>query len=151
MVLEEKVRRDSHVPRYVKIIIMVQAAVILSFTIGMYQEYLNNSYLQQYAISLFTSNLVADALLSMVTVSVFAIGTFTVLGSMSTTKKLKAWKTLSEATEEAMDIPAMPVLDTAGPAPRNRTMTRLPRQRRTRVDKDDLLRSMTQYAEDHKQ
>ena len=151
MVLGEKVSRDSHVPRYVKIVIMTQAAAILSFTVGMYQEYVNNSYLQQYVIGLFTSNLVADALLSMVTVSVFAVGTFTILGAMNATKKLKEWKTLSEATEEAMDIPVMQVHETADPAPTTRTTTRRPRQRRTRVDKDDLFRSMAQYAEEHKQ
>jgi hypothetical protein len=151
MAVEENADRDGHMPRLVKTIILAQAAVILSFTIGMYQEYVNNSYLQDYVISLFRSNIVADALLSMVAVSVFAIGTFTLLGSMSTTKQIKEWKDLSDATEEAMDIPVMPVLETVNPAPRTRKATRRHRQRKTRFDNDDLFRSMTQYADEHPQ
>jgi hypothetical protein len=148
---EDRVEREDHVPRLVKIIILVQAVIILSFTIGMYQEYVSNLYLQQYVISLFKSNIVADALLSMVTVSVFAIGTFTILGSMSSTRKMKEWKALSEETEEAMDIPVMPVLETADPAPIARKATRRSRQRKTKVDNDDLFRSINRYAEEHKQ
>jgi hypothetical protein len=151
MAVKENVDHDNHLPRLVKVIILAQAAVILSFTIGMYQEYVNNSYLQDYVISLFRSNIVADALLSMVTVSVFALGTFTLLGSMGTTKRMKEWKDLSEATEESMDIPVMPVLDTVNPAPSNRKVTRRPRRRKTRFDNDDLFRSMTQYADEHPQ
>jgi hypothetical protein len=150
MVVEDSVDRDNHVPRLVKIIILVQAAVILSFTIGMYQEYVGNSYLQQYVISLFSSNIVADALLSMVTVSVFALGTFTILGSMSSTRKMKEWKDSSEGTKEAMDIPVMPSLETVDPALKARKATR-PRQRRTRLDNDALFRSMSQYADEHTQ
>src|ERR1700745_402835 len=89
MGLKESAEHDNQVPRFVKIIILAQAVVILSFTIGMYQEYVNNLFLQDYVLSLFRSNIVADVLLSMVTVSVFAIGTLTLLGSMSTTRREK--------------------------------------------------------------
>jgi hypothetical protein len=150
MTAEDSVERDNQVLRFVKIIILVQAAVILSFTIGMYQEYVSNLYLQQYVISLFSSNIVADALLSMVTVSVFALGTFTILGSMSSTRRMKEWKDLSSITKEAMDIPVMPPLETVDPAPKARRATR-PRQRKTRLDNDALFRSMSQYADEHRQ
>jgi hypothetical protein len=151
MDIEENDDLHYHIPRVVKIVILAQAAVILTFTIGMYQEYVSNFYLQQYIVSLFRSNIVADALLSMVTVSVFAIGTFTLLGSMSTTKKINDWKALSEKTEEAMDIPVMPVLETAEPAPSTSKAGRRPRQRRPKLNNDDLFRSITRYAEDRRQ
>ena len=151
MNIEEKDDHYNHIPRIVKIVILAQAAVILTFTIGMYQEYVSNLYLQQYVVSLFRSNIVADALLSMVTVSVFAIGTFTLLGSMSTTKKINDWKVLSEETEETMDIPVMPVLETAEPAPSTSKARRRPRQRKPKLDNDDLFRSITRYAEDRRQ
>src|SRR5437870_12709392 len=70
------------IPGYLKIIIIAQAATILSLTVWMYQEYLNDAYFQQYVISLLQTNIIADALLSMVTMSVFALGTFTLMGSM---------------------------------------------------------------------
>jgi len=148
---EEKVDHENHIPRFVKIIILAQAAVILSFTVAMYQEYMSNFYLQQYVVSLFTSNILADTLLSMVTVSVFAIGTFTLLGSMNTTKRFKEWRALSEETEEAMDIPATPVLETVEPRPSTRKTSRRQRQRKPKLDAEDLFRSMTRYAEDHDQ
>jgi hypothetical protein len=150
MVAEDSVDRDNHVPRLVKVVILAQAAVILSFTIGMYQEYVSNLYLQQYVINLFISNVVADALLSMVTVSVFALGTFTILGSMSSTRRMKEWKDSSSIAKEAMGIPVMPPLETVDLAPKARRATR-PRQRKTRFDTDALFRSMSQYADEHKQ
>src|SRR5947209_17133821 len=78
--------RSNHsytaIPGYLKIIILAQAATILSLTVWMYQEYLNDAYFQQYVISLLQTNIIADALLSIVTMSVFAIGTFTLMVSM---------------------------------------------------------------------
>lgn len=137
----------GHLPRLVKTVILAQAAVILSFTVAMYQEYVSNLYLQLYVIDLFRTNIVADAILSMVTVSVFAIGTFTLLGSMYSTKKLKKWSTLSEASEKEMEIPAMPSLETI-PAIQRRTSSR-PRRRKPRAQNDDLYNSMTKYADEH--
>jgi len=151
MDLEEKIDHDHHIPRLVKIIILAQAIVILAFTIGMYQEYVSNLYLQRYVISLFSTNIVADALLSMVTVSVFAIGTFTLLGSMSSTKRMNEWKALTEETDEQMEIPVMPVLETAKPTPTARKTSNRPRQRKPKLDNDVLYRSMTRYAKDRKQ
>jgi hypothetical protein len=147
---EKNVDHESHIPRLFKTIIVAQAAVILSFTVAMYQEYVNNLYLQQYVLSLFRTNLVADAMLSMVTISVFAIGTFTLLGSMSTSRKLKEWNELSDETEEEMEIPKMPVLETVvSPTPRARKPRRRTRQRTPRVDNEDIYRSMARYTEEH--
>src|SRR5215467_11490882 len=96
--------RHGHVPGFVKIIILTQAAIILAFTVAMYQDYVNNAYLQQYVITLFTSNIIADATLSMITASVFALGTFTLLGSMGTAKKAsREMKLLSEPADETLD------------------------------------------------
>lgn len=136
-----------HLSRLVKTVIVVQAAVILSFTIGMYQEYLSNAYLQDYVVSLFTSNIVADALLSAVTVSVFAIGTFTLLGSMSSTRRPgKEWKDLSTIEEEGLSIPNMPVLERIHPPPARKSSpkSRRPRQRN---DNEEIFRSLTQYRQ----
>jgi hypothetical protein len=150
MHLEENAERDSHIPRLVKIIILAQAAVILSFTIGMYQEYVNNLFLQDYVLSLFTSNIVADALLSMVTVSVFAIGTFTLLGSMTTTRReKKELDFMTQPNEEAPKMPSMPVLDTVEPAPSARGTSRR-RHRKSRIDSEDIYRSMVNYADDQR-
>jgi hypothetical protein len=135
----------GHISRFAKIIILTQAAVILAFTIGMYQEYLNNTYLQQYLITLFTSNIIADATLSLVTASIFALGTFTLLGSMGTSKKTsKELKTLSETPEEAFEMPAMHVLETI---PSRRGASNRTRRRRPR-DNDDIFRSMTRHSEE---
>src|SRR5947209_20017172 len=79
---EQSNHSDRAIPGYLKIIILAQAATILSLTVWMYQEYLNDAYFQQYVISLLQTSILADALLSMVTMSVFALGTFTLLGSM---------------------------------------------------------------------
>ena len=149
---DEKKTSVNRVPLQFKIIILVQAAVILAFTVGMYQEYLNNFYLQSYVVSIFTSNLVADVMLSMVTVSVFAIGTFTLLGSMSSNRRMdKEWKLMSEPVEEEMEMPAMPVLENASQDPSGKRPTRRSRPRKPRVTAEDLFRSMTQYADDHKE
>ena len=147
MVVDKVKNQEGHLPRIVKIIILAQAAVILSFTVGMSQEYANNLYLQSYVIGLFKSNIVADAILSMVTVSVFAIGTFTLLGSMYSTKKLEQWTNLSEEPEESTSLPVMPVLDTAEPRPRFQQTHRQSRQRKPKANNDDLYRSMTRYTE----
>ncbi len=81
---EESHHSYREMPVYVKIIVLAQAATILSLTLVMYQVYLNDVSFQQYVISLFQSNIIADATLSIVTASVFALGTFTLLGSMGT-------------------------------------------------------------------
>ena len=142
----------NHIPIQFKIIILVQAVVILAFTVGMYQEYLNNSYLQSYVVNIFSSNIVADVMLSMVTVSVFAIGTFTLLGSMNSNRGVdKELRLLSEPAEDEMEMPAMPVLESASQVPSGKRPTRRSRPRRLRVTADDLFRSMTQYADDHKE
>jgi hypothetical protein len=139
--------RHGHIPRFAKIIILTQAAIILGFTVGMYQEYLNNTYLQQYVIALFTSNIIADATLSMVTASVFALGTFTLLGSMGSAKKTnKELKSLSESPEEEFDISAIPVLETM---PSRRRASSRARRRRPRTDNDDIFRSMTRHKEEN--
>ena len=130
----------SHIPRLAKIIILTQAAIILAFSIGMYQEYLNNAFLQQYVIGLFTSNIIADATLSVVTASVFALGTFTLLGSMRSKKTNKEWGLLSEPADLELDLPPMPVLETTL---RPKSTTRKPRQRRRRANNDDIFRAMT--------
>ncbi len=49
---EEKSDKPRHVSGLVKLVILVQAAIILSFTVWTYQEYLNNVYLQEYIIGL---------------------------------------------------------------------------------------------------
>ena len=146
----EQRARVNRIPLPVKIIILVQAAVILVFTVGMYQEYVNNSYLQAYTLTLFSSNFFADLMLSMVTVSVFAIGTFTLLGSMGSTRRLgKEWKALSEPAEETMAMPVMPVLETADAIPAEMSSPRRSRPRRPRISNDDLFASMTRYDDDH--
>jgi hypothetical protein len=115
---EDTLGHDKRVPLFVKIIILTQAAVIFSFTIGMYQEYQNNSYLQDYVVNLFRSSIVADVMLSMVTVSVFAIGTVTLLGSMITTRRVsKELKALSELASDELQMPTMPVLETVDTVP----------------------------------
>src|SRR2546428_11696486 len=81
--------RSNHsyreMPTYVKIIVLAQAAAILSFTVWIYQVYLNDIYFQEYVISLFISNIFVDVVLYIVTVPEFALGTFTLLGSISIT------------------------------------------------------------------
>ena len=132
-------------PGYIKIIILAQAATILSFTVFMYQVYLNDIYFQQYVISLFTSNIIAGALLSIVTASVFALGTFTLLGSMGTTRRVnKEWRLLSEP-EEVSHLSSLPVLEIVEPASKPRRASRRPRPRKPRGDTKNLLHSMRYY------
>src|SRR5437899_7779738 len=96
----------SAIPGYLKIIILAQAATILSLTVWMYQEYLNDAYFQQYVISLLQTNIIADAVLSMVTMSVFALGTFTLMGSMlSGRRQTIEWRLLSDEAR-APSIPS---------------------------------------------
>src|SRR2546430_16557213 len=77
----------ARMPGYVKIIILAQAATILSLTSWMYQEYLNDIYFQEYVISLFRSNIIADALLTMAATSEFPLLTFPILGTISTSSQ----------------------------------------------------------------
>ncbi len=139
------------IPSYVKIIVLAQAATILSLTVVMYQVYLNDNYFQQYVISLFTSNIIADATLSIVTASVFALGTFTLLGEMGTTRKLgKEWRLLSEQAR-APPMPSLPVLQVVERSSKPRSTSRRPRQRRPRVDTDKLYDSIRYFAQSHRQ
>jgi len=135
-------------PRYVKIIILAQAAVILSLTLVMYQVFLNDVYFQQYVISLFQSNIIADATLSLVTATVFALGTFTLLGSMSTTRReAKEWRLLSEQAKTP-SMPSLPVLETVERPLKSRSTSRRPRTRKPRADMDKLYDSMRYFADD---
>src|SRR5213594_4241417 len=132
-------------PGYVKIIILAQAATILSLTSWMYQEYLNDIYFQEYVISLFRTNIIADALLTMAATSVFALVTFTMLGTMSTTRpENNQWVLLSEP-EDAPKVSALPVLAAVEPASKPRSTSRRPRPRKTRSDTEKLLHSMRHY------
>lgn len=137
-------------PGYVKIIILSQAATILAFTVGMYQEYLNNIYLQTYLINVLTSNIVADAMLSMVTMSVFALGTFILLGSMGTSRRtIKEWQLMTKTTDEAMDMPSMPVLEVVEPASKTKRTRSPTRRRKPRINTDELYRSITSFKKTH--
>jgi hypothetical protein len=135
-------------PTYVKIIVLVQAATILSLTLVMYQVYLNDVSFQQYVISLFQSNIIADATLSVVTASVFALGTFTLLGSMGTRKASKEWSRLSEEAK-APPMPSLPVLETVERPSKPRSTIRRPRTRKPRADMDRLYDSIRYFANDH--
>jgi hypothetical protein len=137
-------------PGYVKIIILAQAATILSLTLAMYQVYLNDTYFQQYVISLFQSNIVADATLSIVTGSVFALGTFTLLGSMSTRREAKQWRLISEEAK-APPMPSLPILATVERPLKPRNRSRRPRTRKPRADVDKLYSSIRFFADDHGQ
>jgi hypothetical protein len=135
-------------PRYVKIIILAQAATILSLTLVMYQVFLNDIYFQEYVISLFQSNIIADATLSLVTASVFALGTFTLLGSMSTTRReAKEWRLLSEEAK-APSMPSLPVLETIERPPKSPSTNHRPRKRKPRADTDKLYDSMRYFVDD---
>jgi len=141
----------SAIPGYLKIIILAQAATILSLTVWMYQEYLNDAYFQQYVISLLQTNIIADAVLSMVTMSVFALGTFTLMGSMRTGRReTKEWRLLSKQAK-AQPMPSLPVLDTVERATRPRSTSGRPRTRKPRADMDKLLDSMRYFADDHRE
>jgi len=138
-------------PSYVKIIILAQAATILSLTVWMYQVYLNDLYFRQYIISLLRTSIIADALLSLVTVSVFALGTFTLLGSMSTTRKQrKEWDLLSEQGK-APYMPSLPVLEAVEPPSTPRSRSRRPRSRKPRADTAKIFDSMLYFADDSRE
>ena len=138
-------------PGYVKIIILAQAATILSLAVWMYQVYLNDIYFQEYVISLFRSNIIADALLPIITASVFALGTFTLLGSMRTARLAnKAWRLLSEREEDSHQS-SLPGLELVEPASKPRTTSRRRGARRPRVDTERILDSMRHFADDRRQ
>jgi len=137
-------------PGYVKVIILAQAATILLLTLAMYQVYLNDAYFQQYVISLFQSNIIADATLSLVTASVFALGTFTLLGSMSTRREAKQWRLISEEAK-APPMPSLPILATVERPLKPRNISRRPRTRKPRADVDKLYDSVRFFADDHGQ
>ncbi len=138
-------------PQYVKIILLAQAAAILSLTVVMYQVYLNDIYFQQYVISLFTSNVIADALLSIVTASVFALGTFTLLGSMTSSRRVnKEWRLLSEEAK-APHMPSIPVLEVVERPSKSQSTRRRPRNRKSRIDTGKLYDSMRYFADDPKE
>jgi hypothetical protein len=141
--MDSKPHHHNYIPPFAKIIILAQAAIILAFSVAMYQEYLSNAYLQQYIIALFTSNIIADATLSVVTASVFAVGTFTLLGSMSSKKPTREWR-ISETSDWEPDLPAMPALETL---PQPKSTTRKPRQRKRRANNNDIFRAMSRYSE----
>ena len=139
--------RPKHASTWIKIVILVQAAITLSFAVGMYQEYINNAYLRQYVIDLFASNIVADTTLSIISASVFAIGTFTLLGSMRTGKKRTSDWTVAR-NPPPLDMPVMPPLQTIEKAPESQGMNQRPRRRRPKISADDLYESMNRYAAD---
>jgi len=135
-------------PAYVKIILLAQAVTILSLTLSMYQVYVNDFYFQEYIIGLFRSNIIANALLSTVTASLFALGTFLLLGSMGPSRRVnKEWRLMSEA-EEASQLRSLPVLETVEPPPRPRSTARRPRHRKPSVDTNKLFDSMRYFADD---
>jgi hypothetical protein len=143
---EEESDSKSHLRGLAKGIILAQAAIILAFTVWMYQEYLNNVYLQEYVINVLRSGLVADSILSMVTISIFALGTFTLLGSMRTARrKNKDWNSLSEPIAEPRDTVSPTVLETVIASPKPKT-TRRRSPPKPKVDSEQLYRSMVDYA-----
>jgi hypothetical protein len=138
-------------PWYIKIIVLAQAATILSITVFMYQVYLNDVFFQQYVISLFQSNMIANIALSIVTASVFALGTFTLLGSMSSTRRTnKEWRLLSEQ-EKLQRMPSPPILELVEPSSKPRSTARRPRTRRPRADTDKLYDSMRYFRDDRQE
>jgi len=147
---EESHHSYREMPTYVKIIVLAQAATILSLTLVMYQVYLNDVSFQQYVISLFQSNMIADATLSIVTASVFALGTFTLLGSMGTRRASKEWSSLSEEAK-APPMPSLPVLDTVERPLKPRSTSRRPRTRKPRADVDKVYDSIRFFADDNRQ
>jgi hypothetical protein len=148
---EESHHSYRETPLYVKIILLAQAATILSFTVFMYQVYVNDIFFQQYVISLFTSNIIANATLSIVTASVFALGTFTLLGSMSSNRRVnKEWRMLSEEAK-APHMPSLPVLEVVERPTRQRGTSSRPRTRKPRADVDKLYESVRYFADDRRE
>ena len=142
--------QTGHLPAHVKIVILVQAAIILAFSVAMYEEYLSNVYLQQYIVQVFTSNTAAEAALSMITASVFAIGTFTLLGSMKTSTKVKReWQRQSEPLNEDLVASPLPVLERIEAKAKPENSSPRPSRRKRRSSNDDLFSSMTRYAAEH--
>src|SRR5256886_11946613 len=142
--------RSNHsytaMPGYLKIIMLAQAATILSFAVWMYQEYLNDIYFQEYVSSLLRSNIIADALLPIVTASVFAPGTFTLLGSMRTARLAnKAWRLLSERAEDSHQS-LLPSLERVEPSAKPRSTTRRRGVPRPRVDPKRTLDPIRPFA-----
>jgi hypothetical protein len=138
-------------PLYIKIILLAQAATILSFTVFMYQVYVNDTFFQQYVISLFRSNIIADATLSIVTASVFALGTFTLLGSMTSNRRVnKEWRLLSEEAK-AQHMPTLPVLEVVERPSKPRTASRRPRSRKPSANVDKLYESVRYFADDRRE
>lgn len=146
---EESHHSYRDMPRYIRIVVLAQAVTILSLTLVMYEVFLNDVYFQQYVISLFQSNMIADATLSMVTASVFALGTFTLLGSMSPRREAKQWRLLSEEAK-APPLPSMPVLETVERPVKPRS-SRRPRTRKPRADVGKLYDSIRFFADDRGQ
>jgi hypothetical protein len=147
---EESHHSYREMPGYVKVIILAQAVTILSLTLAMYQVFLNDVYFQQYVISLFQSNIIADATLSIVTASVFALGTFTLLGSMSTRREAKQWSRLSEEAK-APPMLSLPILATVERPLKPQSTSRRPRTRKPRADVDKLYDSIRFFADDQGQ
>src|SRR5947199_9561004 len=116
-----------HVSGLVKLVILAQAASILSFTVWTYQEYLNNVYLQEYIIGLLKTSLIANAILSLVTISVFALGTFTLLGSMSSRhRENDEWSVSPQLADNGIElwsVLSVPLLDTVKPTTPNARRT----------------------------
>ena len=148
---ERSNRSYREMPAYVKIILLAQAVTILSLTVSMYQVYMNDFYFQEYIIGLFRSNIIANALLSTVTASLFALGTFLLLGSMGPSRRAnKEWRHMSEVVEGSQR-PSLPVLEAVEPLPRPRSTARRTRRRRLTVDTDKLFDSMRYFADDQRQ
>src|SRR5437870_11263005 len=86
----------SAIPGYLKIIILAQAATILSLTVWMYQEYLNDAYFQHYVISLLRTTFFPTPLLPRVPLSFFPFGPSPLLGSLGPGRgEAKDWRLLS--------------------------------------------------------
>ena len=146
---DEEYDKHRHVSGLAKFVILAQAAIILSFTVWTYQEYLNNVYLQEYIIGLLKTSLIANAILSLVTISVFALGTFTLLGSMSATRRQNdGWRVSPQPTDQFTKPAPLPALETVEPPTKTMRPGRR-HQRKPRIDTEDIYRSMTDYANDH--
>jgi hypothetical protein len=95
--------------------------------------------------------MIADALLPIVTASVFALGTFTLLGSMRTARLAnKAWRLLSEREEDSHQS-LLPSLEPVEPSAKPRSTSRRRGARRPRVDTERILDSMRHFADDRRQ
>ncbi len=148
---DEESEKHRRVSGLVKLVILAQAGIILSFTVWTYQEYLNNVYLQEYIIGLFRTSLIADAILSLVTISVFALGTFTLLGSMSATRNQNGeWRVPPQRKDEFSKPASPPVLEAVEPPAKALRPSRR-RQRKPRIDSEDIYRSMINHTNDRRE